>query len=147
MKFGRIKRRLVEANFQGGAIGSDGGLMLLRQVDRKIGLSAAVAAALADPRDPSLIEHSLRNLIAQRLYGLCCGYEDLPLYVFAGKALLACVLLRSSRIDGAKHAAAIVKLLATRLRQAWPKTRIIVRADAGFCRQRLIQVGTVKYPG
>jgi phage-related protein len=62
----------------------------------------------------------------------------LPLYVFAGKALLAC-LLRPSRIDGAKHAAAIVKLLATRLRQAWLETRIIVRADAGFCRQRLIR--------
>jgi hypothetical protein len=50
--------------------------MLVRQVDRKIGLSAAVATALLDPRDPDRIRHSLRDLAAQRLYGPCCGYED-----------------------------------------------------------------------
>ncbi len=52
--------------------------------------------------------------------------------------MLACVL-RRSRIDGAKHAAAVIKLLVTRLRQAWPKVRLIVRGDSGFCRQRLIR--------
>ena len=46
--------------------------MLVRQVDRKIGLSAAVAGALSDRRDPERITHSLRDLLAQRLYGLCC---------------------------------------------------------------------------
>lgn len=51
--------------------------MLLRQVDRRIGLSAAVAAALNDARNPELITHEWRDLVAQRLYGLCCGYEDL----------------------------------------------------------------------
>jgi hypothetical protein len=65
-------------------------------------------------------------------------YCYLPLYVFAGNALLACVL-RQSRIDGAEHAAAVIKLLVTRLRQAWPEVRIIVRGDSGFCRQRLIR--------
>ena len=53
----------------------------------------------------------------------------LPLYVFCGQAMLAC-LLRPSRIDGAKHSAAVIKLLVTRLRQAWPKVRIIVRGDS-----------------
>jgi hypothetical protein len=48
--------------------------MLVRQVDRKIGLSAAVAAALSDPRAPERITHPLRDLVAQRLYGLCCGW-------------------------------------------------------------------------
>ena len=62
----------------------------------------------------------------------------LPLYVYCGKAPLACVL-RNSRIDGAKHTAAVIKLLVTRLRQAWPTVRIIVRGDSGFCRQRLIR--------
>jgi hypothetical protein len=62
----------------------------------------------------------------------------LPLYVYCGKALLACVL-RNSRIDGAKHTAAVVKLLVTRLRQTWPTVRSIVRGDSGFCRQRLIR--------
>ena len=49
--FGRLGRRQIEANFEGGAISSDGGLMLLRQTDRRIGLSTAVAAALHDPRN------------------------------------------------------------------------------------------------
>jgi len=72
-----LKRRVIEANFEGGALSSDGGLMLLREVDRKIGLSDAVAAALFDPRNPDCIVHELRDLVAQRLYGLACGYEDL----------------------------------------------------------------------
>jgi len=62
----------------------------------------------------------------------------LPLYVFCGDAMLACVL-RRSRIDGAKHASAVIKLLVSYLRQHWPKTRFIVRGDSGFCRQRLIR--------
>lgn len=230
MELGRVGRRVIEANFDGGDIGSDGGVLLLRRVDERIGLSRAAAAALGDPRDPTRITHSLRDLLSQRIYGLCCGYEDLndhdtlrddllmqtavgrvdalassptlsrletratraqavalhgvlveqfiashkaqpeelvldidasdvplhgtqecsefhayydrhcylPLYVFCGQAMLACVL-RRSRIDGAKNAAAVIKLLVQRLRQVWPETRIIVRGDSGFCRQRLLR--------
>jgi len=69
------------------------------------------------------------------------GYYDcycyLPLYVFCGQQLL-CAYLRPSRIDGAKHAGAIFKLLVTRLRQQWPQVRIVFRGDSGFCRQRII---------
>ena len=69
------------------------------------------------------------------------GYYDcycyLPLYVFCGQQLL-CAYLRPSRIDGARHAAAILKLLVTRLRQKWPVVRIVFRADSGFCRQRIL---------
>jgi hypothetical protein len=69
------------------------------------------------------------------------GYYDsycyLPLYVFCGQQLL-CAYLRPSRIDGAKHAAAILKLLVKRLRQQWPQVRIVFRGDSGFCRQRII---------
>jgi hypothetical protein len=69
------------------------------------------------------------------------GYYDsycyLPLYVFCGQQLL-CAYLRPSRIDGAKHAAAILKLLVKRLRQVWPNVRIVFRGDSGFCRQRII---------
>ena len=228
--FGRFGRRVIEADFSGGDLSSDGGLLLLRQVDRHLGLSHAAAAAIPDPRDPERIRHGLRDLLAQRLYGLCCGYEDLndhkalrgdvlmqtavgrdealasaptfsrlenratraqawalhavlieqfiashksapeelvldidasdlplhgnqelsqfhayydhhcylPLYVFCGQAMLACYL-RPSKIDGAKHAAALIKLLVTRLRQAWPNTRFVVRGDSGFCRRRLLQ--------
>jgi hypothetical protein len=52
--------------------------------------------------------------------------------------MLACYP-RPSRIDGARHAAAVIKLIIKRLRQAWPNTRFIVRADSGFCRRRLPQ--------
>ena len=230
VELGRVGRRVVEANFEGGDLSSDGGLLLLRRADERIGLSRAAAAVLSDPRDPTRITHSLRDLLAQRIYGLCCGYEDLndhdalrddllmqtavgrvdalassptlsrletratraqavalhgvlmdqfiashkapppelvldidasdvplhgnqeraefhayydhhcylPLYVFCGQAMLACVL-RPSRIDGAKNAAAVIKLLVQRLRRAWPETRIIVRGDSGFCRQRLLR--------
>lgn len=61
------------------------------------------------------------------------NYCYLPLYVFAGQDLLACVLRPSSR-DPASVLSALVKLLAKRLRQAWPNVRLIVRADSGFCR-------------
>lgn len=73
-----------------------------------------------------------------QFYGYYDHYCYLPLYVFCGQALLAC-RLRSSRIDGAQHAAAVIKLLITHLRAIWPKTRFIVRGDSGFCRQRLIR--------
>ena len=68
------------------------------------------------------------------------GYYDsycfLPLYVFCGEQLLVSYL-RPSKIDGAKHAWAILSLLVKRLRQAWPKVRIVFRGDSGFCRHRM----------
>ena len=69
------------------------------------------------------------------------GYYDrycfLPLYVFAGDQLLVSYL-RPSNIDGAKHAWAILALLVKRLREAWPGVRIVLRADSGFCRHRML---------
>lgn len=229
IKFGRVGRRQIEANFDGGQLSSEGGVMLLRQLDGKIGLTSALAKALSDRRDPARIKHTLRAMIAQRVYAQCQGWEDLndhnrlrhdlamqtavgtsealasaptlcrleqqatraqalalhevligqfiaryktapeelvldfdasdiplygdqqgkqfhgyydhycylPLYVFCGQAMLVCYL-RNSRIDGAKHAAAVLKLLVKRLRQSWPQVRLIVRADSGFCRQSLL---------
>lgn len=230
IEFGRVGRRVIDADFSGGDLSGDGGLLLLRRVDRHLGMTRMAAAALPDPRDRARIERGLDELIAQRMYGLCCGYEDLndpnalrgdvlmqtavgrdtalasartlsrlvsratrtqaralhevlaaqfiashpvppaqlvldvdasdvplhanrelsqfhayyehhcylPLYVFCGQAMLACVL-RPSKIDGAKHAATVITLLVTRLRWAWPHTRLIVRADSSFCRRRLVQ--------
>lgn len=69
------------------------------------------------------------------------GYYDsycyLPLYVFCGRQL-RCAYLRTGRIDGARHAAAILKLLVTQLRQHWPGVRLVFRGDSGFCRQPII---------
>lgn len=227
--FGRVGRRVVEGCFDGGSMTSDGGVMLLGETDRKLGLLDAAARCIPDPRNPLLIKHAVRDMLRQRVYGLALGWEDLsdhgslrqdvamqtavgverevasaptlcrlenwadkrtawrlhqvlvdqfiasfkkaprelvldfdatdnplhgqqeerffhgyydcycylPLYVFCGQQLL-CAYLRPSRIDGAKHAAAILKLLVTRLRQAWPGVKIVFRGDSGFCRQRIL---------
>jgi hypothetical protein len=70
------------------------------------------------------------------------GYYDhhcfLPLYVFCGDELLV-AYLRPSNIDAAKHARAVLKLLVEKLKAAWPEVKIIVRADSGFCRRRLMR--------
>jgi hypothetical protein len=208
---------------------SDAGLLLIREVDRKLGLTQAVARAVEDGRQAGKIEHRLGSLIRQRVYAICAGYEDLndhdslrhdrvlqlgagrdgvlasaatlcraenradraaawaahqvlveqflasyavppeeivldfdatddavhgqqegrffhgfyghycylPLYVFCGEQLLV-AYLRPSKIDGARHAAAILKLLVSRIRQDWPETRIIIRADSGFNRRALL---------
>ena len=77
LAFPAVKKRRVTASFTGGDVTSDGGLPLLRQVDRRLGLTQAIAAALPDPRDPALVEHSQLTLVRQRIFGLCHGYEDL----------------------------------------------------------------------
>jgi len=229
VEFSKLARRKLQVNFGGGAVSSDGGLLLLREVDRRLRLTERMAAVLHDPRDPDLITHPLVDLLRQRVYGIVHGYEDLndheqlredvllqsvldrkealgsaptlcrvenrasraemwalhremvetfiasfaqppaelvldfdatddpvhgqqegrffhgyydcycylPLYVFCGEQLLVSYL-RPSKIDGAKHAWAILALLVKRLRRAWPTVRIILRADSGFCRHRML---------
>ena len=229
LEFGHLGRRVIEGRFDGGNMTSDGGVMLLAALDQRLGLTDAAARSIADPREPSAITHSIRDMLRQRVYGLVQGWEDLnnhaqlrrdiayqsavgreddlasaptlcrleklgtrataiklhevlvdqfiesfktvpeelvldfdatdcplygkqedrffhgyydsycylPLYVFCGEQMLA-AYLRPSKIDGAKHAAGILKLLVTRLRQVWPAVRIIFRADSGFCRQRIL---------
>jgi hypothetical protein len=76
-EFPPLKRRKVQAEFTGGDITSDGGVLLLRQIDSRLGLLNAVDTVIADPRDPRYIEHSQLSLLRQRIYGICLGYEDL----------------------------------------------------------------------
>jgi Transposase DDE domain group 1 len=227
--FPACRKRAVEVDFSGGAVSSNGGVLLLRAADRRLGLSAAAARVLRDPRDPGRCRHSGLAQLRQRLYGLALGYEDLndhgelrhdlalqtavdrvaplasaptlcrfehwadrasavalnqvlieqfiasfdappeeivldfdatdvpvhghqegrffhgyydhhcflPLYVFCGEHLLI-AYLRPSKIDAAKHSWAILALLVRRLRQAWPRVRLILRGDSGFCRPRLL---------
>ncbi len=228
--FPSFDRREIAANFGGGDVSSDGGVMLLREADRRLGLVTALDAVLPDPRQPDLIVHRQADLLRQRIYGLALGYEDLndhetlredvvwqtalergevlasdstlcrlekranraaavafhrvliekfiasfaqapeelildfdatddrvhgqqegrhfhgyygdwcflPLYVFCGEQLLVSYL-RPSNIDAAHHSWAILKLLTQRLRAAWPQVRIILRADSGFCRWRMLR--------
>ncbi len=239
IQFPRSIGRAVEGEFSGGEITSDAGVLLLRQVDRRLGLLKRVSEALPDPRASSKVVHDALSLLRQRVYGLCLGYEDLidhqhlrgdvalqvavergrrlssvstlhrfeqwcdrqtawaihealvdkfiashkkapkriildfdatdipvhgeqehrffhgyydhycflPLYVFCGDQLL-CAYLRPSKIDGAKHAWAILSLLVKRIRRSWPHVRIIFRGDSGFCRHRMLgwcERNNVKY--
>ena len=221
--------RQVQADFTGGQVSSDGGLLLAREVDRKLGLIRRVARRINDQRQSGKVVHAAETMLRQRVMALIAGWEDLndaqtlrqdpvhqvaagsdaelasaptlcrfenaqaratawavnaelveqfiasqakappvlildfdatdtpvhgnqenrffhgyydchcflPLYVFCGDQLLT-AYLRPSNIDAAKHAAAILKLLVTRLRQAWPRTKLVFRADSGFCRDLLL---------
>ena len=241
VEFTPLARRQVLGEFDAGAISSDGGVLLLREVDRRINLLDRVDQLIPDPRDPAHIEHDQRTLIAQRVLAIACGWEDLndhatlrndlvlqlatnrnasggrgdvdpdrplasastlcrlenridrqtcvrvnrllvelfieshktppteitldfdatddpvhgkqegrffhgyydrycflPLYVFAGGQLL-CAYLRPANIDGARHAWAILALIAKRLRQAWPGVKVVFRGDSGFCRWKMLR--------
>jgi hypothetical protein len=76
-QFPSFDRRKIEASFTGGDVSSDGGVLLLRQADRRLGLVAALDAVLPDPRNPHFIIHRQVDLLRQRVYGLALGYEDL----------------------------------------------------------------------
>jgi len=71
------KRREIRAQFDGGAITSDGGGLLLREVEKRVGILRQFAACFTDYRNPDLIEHKVEEMVAQRVYGLALGYEDL----------------------------------------------------------------------
>ena len=234
LDFSRLGPKTVVADFQGGRLTTDAGALLLRELADRLGLFEALDAAIPDPRDPALIVHDQKAMLAQRVTALALGYEDLndhqtlradpalrlaasrapdpdrplaspptlcrlenridrkslvriaevlvdqfiaahpeppeslildfdatddpvhgkqearffhgyydhycflPLYVFCGDELLA-AYLRPSDIDASKHTRAVLKLLARRLRVAWPEVRITIRGDSGFCRWRLMR--------
>jgi hypothetical protein len=235
--------RRVVAEFDGAWMTSDGGGLLLRQTDRKIGLLRRVAACFRDGRSPWLVEHRLSEMLAQRIYGLALGYEDvndherlrhdpllgllagkrepgealagkstlnrmeltpsgslaaeryhkisyspqaldellveifleahpraprqivldldatdtplhgeqearffhgyyghycyLPLYIFCGNHLL-CARLRPSNQDASAGSVEELKRIVGQIRAHWKTTRILVRADSGFCREELM---------
>jgi hypothetical protein len=77
LEFPGVKRRKVQASFTGGEVTSDGGVLVVRQADKKLSLTKAVAGALEDRRRKKSCTHTLLSLLRQRIYGLCLGYEDL----------------------------------------------------------------------
>jgi hypothetical protein len=242
--FHPVKRREIQVQFDGGAITSDGGGLLLRDVEKRIGILRQFVACFTDYRKPDLIEHRVEELVAQRVYGLALGYEDLndheelrhdpllavlvekanpgnealagkstlnrleltketasrkerykkivldhgavdrllvdvflqahqeapkeiildldatddplhgkqegrffhgyyghycylPLYIFCGEFLL-CARLRSSNIDASAGSVDELKRIVKQIRSAWPRVRIVVRGDSGFCREELM---------
>ena len=76
--------------------------------------------------------------VGRAFHGYYYDYCFLPLYVFCGEQLLVSYL-RSSNIDPAKHAWAILAKLVSALRERWPEVKIILRADSGFCRWKMLR--------
>jgi hypothetical protein len=253
-EFHVVSGRQVVAQFDGGTISSDAGGLLLRQVEERTGIIARLAGCFRDCRDPDKTEHTVEQLVGQRIYGLALGYEDLndhdqlrqdpllaaligkhdpeggdrrrerdrgkagagrstlnrleltpadanaqhrykkivleeaavdlaivelfldahaeapeemvldldatddpihgqqegrffhgfyneycylPLYIFCGEFLL-CARLRPSNLDASAGALEEVQRIVARVRSAWPKVRMILRADSGFCRDQIM---------
>jgi len=70
LTFTSIKGREVRADFGGGEVSSDGGLLLMREVDRKLGLVAAIAARLGEPRESGKVQHENETMLRQRVMAL-----------------------------------------------------------------------------
>jgi hypothetical protein len=228
-EFPASKKRKVEAEFSGGDVSSDGGIVLLREADRYLSLLDKVANVIPDPRQSAKVRHPVLSMLKQRIYAIALGNEDLndhdtlrndpgwqcaidtdrqlassstlcrlegraerqaaiaiheilidtfiasfhsapkelildidatdipvygnqenkffhgfynhhcflPLYVTCNGWVLVSYL-RPSKLDAARHSGAIISLLVGKLRAAWPKVKIIIRGDSGFCRWRLM---------
>jgi hypothetical protein len=71
-----LGKRTLTANFDGGSISSDAGLVLLGQADKAIGLTTRLAGRVNDERDQSKVKQSVQDMLIQRIFGIACGYED-----------------------------------------------------------------------
>jgi len=71
-----VARKKVTADFDGGRLTSDGGVMLLAMAERRLGIADRLACAFPDRRDPSRITHTLADMIRARAFAIACGYED-----------------------------------------------------------------------
>jgi len=74
--FKGLSNKKIEADFKGGEVSSDGGLLFLRQVENRIGLVSKITDSLRDRRHPGYVKHQLYELFKQRVFQIACGYED-----------------------------------------------------------------------
>jgi hypothetical protein len=73
LTFSSLSRRKIVADFDGGRLTSDTGGLLLREVDRRIGLTAALANCITDPHDPDKVIYDVQTMLAQRIGGIALG--------------------------------------------------------------------------
>jgi len=244
MKFQGFDKRELVMQYDGGYITSDGGGVLLKEVDRRLGIIKKLAACFKDYRDNKRIKYSVEELLMQRIYGLALGYEDLndhdelrwdenmkvlcrekiekgktiagkstlnrlelteleagkesrykkilmdfkkvddlfvevfiksrrevpeeivldldatddplhgdqegkffhgyykeycylPLYIFCGNDIL-CARLRKSNIDASEGSVEELERIVRIIRGSWPRVKIIIRGDGGFCREKIM---------
>jgi len=76
ISFPAVGRKKLTAAFDGGRLTSDGGVLLLAQAERSMGICARLAACIADRRDPARVTHKLDDILRARILAICCGYED-----------------------------------------------------------------------
>jgi len=74
--FPAVQRRKITAAFDGGRISSDGGVMLLAQADRRLGIAERLARVIPDGRDQDRVTHLLPDILRARIFAIACGYED-----------------------------------------------------------------------
>ena len=77
LTFASLKNKKIQADFNGGSLTSDAGALLLRELDRRIGLIDSVNRCIPDPRNQFFIAHQQKTMLAQRIFGISLGYEDL----------------------------------------------------------------------
>ena len=77
LQFSSLKSKKITAAFNGGSLTSDAGALLLREVDKRLGLIDAINNCIPDPRNPFYTVHQQRTMLAQRRFGIALGYEDL----------------------------------------------------------------------
>lgn len=71
-----VSGKRVLAAFDGGKITSDGGVALLAEAERQLGIAEELAAVIDDPRDPALVKHTIADMLRVRMFAIACGYED-----------------------------------------------------------------------
>jgi len=101
--FHPLNQRAVRGQFDGGAITSDAGGLLLREVEKQTGIIRQFASCFTDYRDPELVEHGVAELVAQRVYGLTLGYEDLNDHDELRRDPLLAVLVEKQDLNGEKR--------------------------------------------
>ena len=75
-RFPAVCAKKVTAAFDGGRLTSDGGVLLLAQAERRMGIAAALAGCIADRRDQSCVIHDVDDILRARMLAIACGYED-----------------------------------------------------------------------
>ena len=100
--FPAVARKKVTADFDGGRLTSDGGVMLLAMAERRLGIAQRLARCFPDARDPARITHTLADMIRARVFAIACGYEDTNDLEYLRKDpafKLACGRLPDSGVD------------------------------------------------
>ena len=76
LQFGFLHHKQITAAFDGGNVSTDGGLLLVKEADQRLNLTATMSRCLRDPRQDGKVAHPLADMLAQRVYQIACGYED-----------------------------------------------------------------------